>query len=189
MYLARLETAPADAVASIALAEIADRRDAELFAQLLVAQLLADPRARVRAAALRALARVDRLAGRRAAIDAGASGRVRRAVAQALRRGAPSRAEAAALERIALDDSRPFEHRLSALSMLAPVRWLRLAVLLEVQERATDPAVRTRLRAEIAGWSAARAPRQPVRARIERLLPTLDADARRWIEFVLRTSR
>ena len=189
VYEARLASTPGDALALVALAEIGDPRDTGLFAQM-----LDDPRSRVRAAGLRALARVDRLAGRQAAIDAiaaGATGRPGRAAAEVLREGVPSSSEGVVFERLALDESRPVGERLRALSLLTPSRWLHLAVLLEAEESAAAPELRVTLRAEIAGWSGARvrrAPTAPVRARIERLLPGLDPGRRRWIEFVLRTS-
>jgi len=74
VYLARLRTSPDDAQALVALAEMSDLIDAELFRAM-----LNDPRARIRAAGLRSLARVDRAGGRSAAIkalDAGQTGRV-----------------------------------------------------------------------------------------------------------------
>ena len=189
VYLACLGAAPQDAVALVALAEICDARDADLFVEM-----LADARSRVRAAGLRGLGRVDREAGRSAAIDAieaGATGKVGRAAADVLRGGALTSSEAQVLSRVALDVSRPPARRFSALSLLRRARWLQLAVLLECHAQATDDGVRRRLRAEIDGWSGARTTRGPaedLRRRIERLLPSVDAETRRWIEFVLRTS-
>jgi len=190
VYVACLTTAPQDALAQIALAEIGDPRDVALFDRM-----LDDPRSRVHAAGLRGLARVDRPAGRRAAIDAldsSAAGRVRWAAAEVLRQGVPTRAETEVLARIALDTSRAPGHRLSAMSLLRRVRWLHLTVLLEASDQNEDDEnFRRRLHKEIAGWSGARVARAPadeLRARIERLLPTIDARKRQWIEFVLRTS-
>lgn len=189
IYLGRLEERPNDAVALIALAEMADAQDADLFVEM-----LDDPRSRVRAAGLRALARVDRPTGRRAAIEAletGAAGRVMWAAAQVLGDGVPSNAENAVLARVALDPSQSAGQRFRALSLLRPSRWLHLAVLLEAHEQEKDEGARRRLRAEIMGWSGTRITRAPnpeIRARIDRLLPMVDAEKRRWIEFVLRTS-
>lgn len=118
IYLDRLKDQAQDAVALIALAEMADARDTDLFAGM-----LDDPRSRVRAAGLRALARVDRSTGRRAAIevlDAGATGRVTWAAAQVLRVGVPSSAENVVLARVALDSSRA--HRKNARGLWIPNR-------------------------------------------------------------------
>jgi len=188
-YLERFGAAPDDALALVALAEISDPQDVEVLRTMVT-----DPRARVRAAGLRGLARVDRGAGRSVAldaIDAGQAGRVARAAAEVLRDGVPSSEEAQALARVALDPSRSVGQRFRALSLIRPARWLHLAVMLEAHEQAADDEVRERLRAEINGWSGARVTRAPdahLRARIERLLPSLEPEQRRWVEFVLRTS-
>jgi hypothetical protein len=108
-----------------------------------------------------------------------------------LRDGVPNAAEAQVLARVALDASRSAGQRFRALALIRPAPWLHLAVLLEADEQAADNDVRERLRAEINDWSGARVTRAPddqLRARIERLLPSVDAEKGRWIEFVLRTS-
>lgn len=156
-------------------------------------RMLMDPRARVRAAGLRSLARVDRSAGRSAAIealDAGQAGGVAWAAAEVLRDGVPSTDETQVLARVALDASRSAGQRLSALALIRPARWLHLAVLLEAHAEAADADFRERRRSEINGWSGARDARSGRRAAlaIERLLPSVDMEKRRWIEFVLRTS-
>ncbi len=161
----------------------------------LLRRMLEDSRSRVRAAGLSALARLDRAAARCAAIevlDAGVTGRVAQVAADVLREGVPSRAESDVLARVALDASRPDGCRFRALSLLRPTGWLHLAVLLEADEQAGDSDLRRRLRTEITrsdGARLARAPAHELRARIERLLPTMDADRRRWIESLLRSSR
>lgn len=74
VYIERLTALPRDAIALVAVTELADPRDAGRFRRM-----LDDPRSRVRSAGLRGLARVDPAAGRSAAIralDRGATGRV-----------------------------------------------------------------------------------------------------------------
>jgi hypothetical protein len=191
VYLERLENDPLDATAVTSLAEMGDGQDADLFRRM-----LGDERARVRAAGLRALARVDRPAARRAAVDAlraGAAGRVTWAAADILRDHAPSGDEIQVLTRIALDPSRTPGQRLRVLSLLRRARWAHLAALLEVRNAARDEELRRRLDIEVDSWVAssrriARPPDPDVRARVERLLPTLDAARQREIAFVLRTS-
>jgi hypothetical protein len=189
IYLERLAARRDDAIALVALAEIADARDRDRFLAM-----LDDPRTPVQAAGLRALARVDHPAGRRAAIEAldgGATGRVTWAAAQVLRDGSPTRAEQEVLARVALDLTRSAGQRFRALSMLRQARWLHLAVLLEAHAQEPQEDARRRLWGEIKGWSGARVARAPsdeLRARIERFLPAVDAGKRDWIEFVLRTS-
>jgi hypothetical protein len=189
VYLDRLAAQPRDALALVALGEMSDAQDVDVFQGMLT-----DSRARVRAAGLRALARVDRPAGRRAALealDAGQAGRVAWAAAEVLRDGVPSTDEAHVLARVALDASRSAGQRFRALSLIRPMRWLHLAVMLEAHEQTTVEEVRLRLRGELNAWNGSRLTRAPdvaIRARIERLLPALDAEKRRWVEFVLRTS-
>jgi hypothetical protein len=75
--------------------------------------------------------------------------------------------------------------------LIRSIRWLHLAVLLEAHEQTTDDDIRSRLRREINAWNGARVTRSPddaIRAHIERLLPVLDSETRRWVEFILRTS-
>jgi hypothetical protein len=190
VYLERVGDSPKDALALVALAEMSDPEDAELFGAM-----LRDPRARVRAAGVRALARVDRAAGRSAAIavlEAGQAGRAAWAAAEVLRDGVPSPEEAEVLARVGLDQTRSAGQRFRALSLIRSIRWLHLAVLLEAHEQTADDDIRSRLRREINAWNGSRATRSPdeaIRARIVRLLPVLDAEKRRWVEFILRTSR
>jgi hypothetical protein len=192
VYLERLAGDPRDALALTALAEMADGRDADLFRRM-----LSDGRSRVRAAALRALARVDRPAARRAAVEAlgaGVTGRVTWAAADVLGDRAPSEPLVEVLVRIALDVSRTPGQRFRVLSMLRPARWAHLAALLEVRNASHDHDFRRRLDMEVRAWvdssrRIGRAPDADLRARIERMLPTLDAKDQREIAFVLRTAR
>ncbi len=190
--LARLGECRSDRAALTALAELADVRDAGLFAEM-----LGDERMRVRAAGLRALARVDEAAARRAALDAlraGTPGRMSRAAADVLRGrplGEPEKAVAAA---IALDPARPARQRLRALNLLRTDRWMHLAVALEARATTDDPAVRAELDHVVAGWASrtaavGRAPTPDVRSRIDRHLDTLAPGDRATIAFVLRTAR
>jgi hypothetical protein len=143
---------------------------------------------------LRALAGIDRPAARRRAVEAILAcpvGRLARAAATVLRDGVPSADEARALAEVAA--CAPPAGRFRALGLLRPLRWLHLALLLEWYEAPEDESLRRRLHAEIGTWTATsgritRPPEPSVRARIERLLPLLDAQTRRSIEFVLRTS-
>ena len=191
VYIGRLAGDPGDAIALIALAELGDPDDEQLFHRM-----LEDQRTRVRAAGLRALARVDRAGARRAALEAltsGVTGRINRTAANILRDGIPSENEISAISRIALDESRTPGQRIRSVSLLRSARWPHLAVLLQAREMAEDHNVRRRLDTEIRGWvgSSTRITRRPnprLRERIEQLLPTLDAGIRREIEFVLKTS-
>jgi hypothetical protein len=157
--------------------------------------MLTDSRGRVRAAGLKALARVHRQAGREAALsalDAGQGGRVAWAAAEVLRDGVPRECEADVLARVALDEARAPGQRFRAMALLRPVRWFHLAVVLEAHEQAGNDEFHARLRGERNTWNGSRLTRAPdpeIRRRIERLLPTLDDHRRQWIEFVLRTSR
>lgn len=190
-YLGRLADDPRDEMALIALAEIRDPADVDLFRQMLV-----DGRSRVRAAGLRALAHVDRPGGRRAAVEAlraGVTGRVAWAAADVLRDGSPSATEVAVIASVARDTRRTIGQRLSAISLLRPARWEHLAALLEARAAADDEGLARRLDGEIRTWLAtsgrhAHGPNAELRARIEALIAPLDAQSRREIEFVLRTS-
>lgn len=191
VYLAQLRESPRDRVAATALAEIGDAQDASLFHEM-----LGDERPRIRAAGLRALARVDQATARTAAVDAlraGASGRVMRAAADVLRQGSLSGAELEAVVAIALDQCRDAGQRLRAVALLRRIRWQHIAVLLEARAAAGDEAFLARLDREVAAWIEAsrrtgRGPDTALRERIERLLDTLRPDFRREIEFVLRTT-
>lgn len=191
-YRARLDADPKDAVALTALAEMGDPQDGELFRRM-----VADARSRVRAAGLRGLARVDRPAGRRAAIDVlaeGAAGRLTWAPAHVLRDGTPNEEEARVLARLARDPSRTTGQRFRLLALLRPLRWLHLAVLLEALAEPQDSHLRRRHTTELSAWIATsrrigRAPDDHLRARIEEFLPALDPGCRQQIEFVPRTSR
>lgn len=191
VYLGRFARDPSDAIALVALAELGDQRDEELFRRM-----LGDERTRIRAAGLRGLARVDRPAGRRAALDAltsAVAGRITWTAANILRDGTPSGDEITAISRIALDQTRTTSQRFRSLSLLRSARWPHLAVLLEVRKTAEDENVRRRLDTEIRSWVASsgrisRGPEPGLRERIERQLPAVSDGVRREIEFVLRTS-
>jgi hypothetical protein len=127
------------------------------------------------------------------ALRAGAGGRVTWAAADVLRGHVPSGDEIAVLTRIALDPARTPGQRSRVLSLLRPARWAHLAVLLEVRNASSDGRFRWRHDMDVRGWVASsrrisRAPDAVLRERIERLLPTLDPESRREIDFVLRTS-
>jgi len=188
VYLTRLGEQPRDRIALTALAEIGDAQDADLFREL-----LADERPRIRAAGLRALARVDQATARAAAVDAlrtGASGRVVTAATDVLREGSLGGAELEAVVTIALDRSRPSSHRFRTRRN----RWHHLAVVLEARAAEGDGDVRALLDHAVLAWIAAsrrigRGPDPAIRGRVERLLDTLGAERRREIDFVLRTTR
>ena len=179
-----------DALGLMALAELGDERDAGRFRDM-----LGDERIRVRAAGLRAIARIDRPAARAAAVDAlraGASGRMLRAAADVLRAQPPSASEIEALVPVALDPERPLSQRLRALSLLRPSRWIHLATLLQARAEASI-AARPHLDPEVDAWirgsgRIGRGPSAEVRQQIEQRLPDLAAERRRRIEFVLRTA-
>jgi hypothetical protein len=191
IYLGRLAGDPSDPIALVALAELGDQRDQELFRGM-----LEDGRTRIRAAGLRGLARVDRPAGRRAAFEAltsGAAGRITWTAANILRDGTPSADEISTISRIALDRNRTASQRFRCLSLLRSARWPHLAALLAAREGAEDENIRRRLDTEIRSWvrssgRVSRGPNADLRERIERLLPTVRDGVRREIEFVLRTS-
>jgi hypothetical protein len=191
VYGERVAQRPSDAIALIALAELADPRDAETFRRM-----LHDPRSRVRAAALRGLARVDDATGRAVAIEAlerGVRGRVAWVAADVLRGASPSAPEADVLARVARDRTRGDGQRLRALTLLRPLRWLHLALVLEARQAAGAPALRRRLDMEVETWlhlsgHLGRPPDRALRDRIEALMGTLDDRRRRRIEFILRTS-
>jgi len=191
IYLGRLAADPGDTVSLMALAEMSDPRDLDVFLVM-----LADDRSRVRAAGLRGLARVDQSAGRRAAVQAlrhNPTGRITWAAADVLREGAPNGTEIDVLSEIAVDTTRTPGQRFRVLALLRPARWTHMSVLLEARDAADDERVRRRLDLEVRTWvwrsgRISRGPRIAVRARIERHLPTLHADVRREVEFVLRTS-
>lgn len=191
VYLERLAGDPSDPIALVSLAELGDERDRDLFRRM-----LADERTRIRAAGLRGLTRVDRPAGRLAALEALTStvtGRITWTAANILRDGTPSGEEISAISWIALDRTRTASQRFRCLSLLRAARWPHLAVLLEARETAEDENVRRRLDTEIRSWVASsgrisRGPDPDLRERIERQLPAVSDGMRREIEFVLRTS-
>jgi hypothetical protein len=190
LYLKRLEVNRRDAIALTGLSEIGSPDDASIFHEM-----LDDDRARVRAAGLRGLARIDEATARRIAVDAlrsGVSGRMLWAAADILRRRSPSDREIDALVPVALDRQRSAGQRLRAISLLRPSRWVHLSTLLHARALAEDDALRLRLDHEVNAWlarsrHARRGPADGVRHEIERFLVTVDADRRRAIEFVLRT--
>ena len=191
VYLERLAGDPSDPIALVSLAELGDERDRDLFRRM-----LADERTRIRAAGLRGLTRVDRPAGRRAALEALTStvtGRITWTAANILRDGTPSGDEISAISRIALDRTRTASQRFRCLALLRAARWPHLAVLLEARETAEDENVGRRLDTEIRSWVASsgrisRGPDPDLRERIERQLPAVSDGMRQEIEFVLRTS-
>jgi hypothetical protein len=121
VYLERLARDPSDPIALVALTELGDQRDEDLFRSM-----LGDERTRIRAAGLRGLARVDRPAGRRAALDAltsAVAGRITWTAANILRDGTPSGDEITAISRIALAGTRTTSQRFRSLSLLRSARW------------------------------------------------------------------
>lgn len=191
VYLGCLAHDASDVIALVALTELGDQRDEELFRRM-----LADERTRIRAAGLRGLARVDRPAGRRAALEAltsTATGRITWTAANILRDGTLSGEEISAISRIARDRTRTASQRFRCLSLLRPARWPHLAILLEARETADQENERRRLDTEIRSWVSSsgrisRGPGPDLRERIERQLPAVNDGMRREIEFVLRTS-
>ena len=190
-YVERLAADGADPLTLQALADLADPRDVEVFRRM-----LREPRSRLSAAGLRALARVQPTEARAAALDAlrgGATGRVTWAAADVLREGAPSAAEARALADLALDDQRTAGQRFRILSILRPAKWLHLHTLLVALRAASDEDVRWRLTMEVDAWIGqsnriARRPDESLQQQIETELAQLDKRRRERIEFVLRTS-
>ena len=190
-YLGLLAGDANHAVALVALADLGDRRDEKLMRTMLT-----DPRAGVRAAGLHGLSRIDRGAGRDAAITAlvsGATGKVGRTAAHILRDGPPSSEEVLAITDVVLDQSRSPSLRLRCLSLLRPIRWVHLATMLEARDRTNDPSLLQRLDNEAERWlrdssRVTRVPDSEVRARIRQLLPQVNPDLRQQIAFVLKTS-
>jgi hypothetical protein len=190
-YGARLSIDSRDALALSALAEIADQRDKEWF---IVA--VSDARPRVRAAGLRALAKVDRSEGRRAALATlaeGATRRVTRAAADVMRSGSLGDGEGRALARAALDPQQTPAQRARLLAALRPARWLHLAALLQARVLPANEGDRVRLDHELSAWARgssriSRGPDSDTRDQIVALLPSVGDRTSRWIEFVLRTS-
>lgn len=191
IYRERLADRPLDKIALLGLAQNGDAADRSTFAEM-----LADPRARVAAAGLRALARIDAPAARTTALAVlqnRPAGRLAVAATDVLRGQTPSIAEADALAALALDPERSDGQRFRALSLLLPLKWLHLAVLLELRADAQDRSTSRSLDSEIAVWlrmssHIARRPTGAVADRLELLLPSLDEGRRTRIEFVLRTS-
>lgn len=190
VYLDLLHRDPADALALIALAEIGDSAD-----EWLLPEALDDDRARVRAAALKAVARLNAAAAREAAVEelvTGRSGRGMRAAAFVLRAASLSEHDLQRLEDVGLDAQRPAGQRLRALALLRPSRWRHLAAVLQAR-RTAPPPLRDVLDEELRMWTAksshiARGPDECRRETIVALLPDLDPAARRTIDFVLRTT-
>jgi hypothetical protein len=158
--------------------------------------MLADGRPRLRATALRALARHDRATARGVALDAlraGGSGRLVKAAADVLREGVLSTHELGALVQIAQNGGRSDGERLRAIALIRRDRWSHLAVVLDARATARGDGTRRQLDQELRAWIArsgtlGRAPDAGLRRQIERRLDTLDAEQRRQIEFVLRTT-
>jgi HEAT repeat protein len=190
VYLGRLRRDPFDALGLIALAEIGDPAD-----HAVLLRALAEPRSRVRAAALKAVARFDMPAAQAAAMDdlaAGRSGRVGRAGVVVLRAASLADADLSRLEHVALDADRPAGQRLRALVLLRPARWRHLVTVLQARRTAEPPLLRV-LDEELRAWIAkssriSRGPDAGLRAIVGPLLNTLDEAPRRSIEFVLRTA-
>lgn len=190
VYLARLEQDPVDELALVALAEISAPEDVDVLTAA-----AADRRTRVRAAALRALGRLDPPAARELAIKefvSGGSGRVARAASAVLRSASLSTTDVRRLAEVAEDEQRPTGLRLRALSLLRPSRWQHLATVMRCRD-AAGPSFKHALDDELRDWitSSARISRGPdpdVRATITALLPGLSDPVRNSIEFTLRTT-
>ena len=188
VYIARLGRDPADSLALTALAEIGDARDEDVLLDA-----LRDQRGPVRAAALRAVARLNPSAAKEAALDeivAGTSGRAGRAAATALRGLVLADGDLRRIEGVALDPARPDGHRVRALALLRSARWRHLSALLQVVATASPP-LHHRLQHELGLWvrhhrHLSRAPAEPQRAIITSLLGHLDPAHRRSLEFILR---
>lgn len=191
VYTQRLSANPEDPIALQALTDLADARDADVFRRMLT-----DPRSRIRAAGLRALARTDQVEARAAALDAlrgFSTGRVTWAAADVLRDGAPSSVEANQLAALALEDRRTPGQRFRILSILRPAGWLHLATVLKLLRAAQDDPVRQRLLMEVDAWRrlnshTTRGPGPTLREDILVGLGVLDERRRQSIEFLLRTS-
>jgi HEAT repeat protein len=192
VYLQRLADDHRDAIALTALAEMGDPQDVELFKQM-----LAGDRSRVRAAGLRALARVDRSAGRRTALtalQAGTNGRMTWTAADVLGDGRLSDTELRAIAGVATDSTRTPGQRFRALSLLRGSPWVHLAALLQARQDAGDENFHRRLDRELRVWisrsgKVSRGPHPDLRTQIEQLVSTIDAQARTEIAFVLRTTQ
>jgi hypothetical protein len=191
IYLQRLESDLGDGIALIALAELGDEDDGDLFLGM-----LQDRRCRIRAAGLRALAKVNRPIGRREALrvlSGPLDGRLTWTAINVLRGGTLSHEEINVISGIVLEAARPASQRLQALSILRPLRWEHLAVMLEAKNGAEGDDIAGRLDTEIESWirlsgRTSRGPNPEQRSRIDGLLPTLSDKQRREIEFILRTS-
>jgi hypothetical protein len=175
----------------VGLAEISNPEDRELFLRMLSSASVA-----VRAAGLRGLARIDRAAGRAAALsalDQGARGRVSVAAAAILRDGTSSHYEIDVLSRIALDPAADTHTRWRCTALLRPARWCHLGVLLKWRSTTTDHQLTDRIDQEIKTWvhynrQNSKAPEPELRAAIIAGLPKINAQLRKEIEFALRTS-
>jgi HEAT repeat protein len=190
VHLDRLQRDPSDALGLVALAEIGDSADHDGLLRA-----LDDPRSRVRAAALKAVARFDLPAAQAAAMDdlaEGRSGRVGRAAMVVLRAASLGDADLGRLERIARDADRPAGHRLRALALLRPARWRHLVAVMEGRRTAAPPLLRV-LDDELREWIAksshiSHGPDAGLRATLDALAPTVDEASRRSMQFVLRTA-
>jgi hypothetical protein len=191
-YLARLAGDPGDAPALIGLAEIGDPADHDLLRRVLAE----DPRARVHAAALRAVARFDRAVALATALEdvgAGRAGRVGRAATAVIREQAGlSDSTAAALERLVLDADRGDGQRLRALVLLRPARWRQLVTLLRARRDAVLP-LRAAIDTELDRWldrsgHLVRGPDPAARQALGALLDGLPPNPRRRLEWILSTT-
>jgi hypothetical protein len=149
----------------------------------------------VRAAALKAVSRLDPPAAKAAALGelvAGSSGRVGRAASVVLRAATLGDADFSVLERIARETESPVGQRLRALALLRRARWRHLVVVMQTRRTAQPPLLDV-LDQELRAWIAAsatvsRGPLEEHRRLVEQMLPELDESRRRSIEFVLRTA-
>jgi hypothetical protein len=188
-YRSDLEADPADETALIGLAEVAEQKDLDMLVGA-----LRNTRARVCAAALKAVWELDPDRGEEAAmeqLEAGAAGRVSRTAAVLLRRRATTRSTTSRIEAVALDAHRPLDHRLRAASVLRRARWLHLAVLLRIFESEPhDPRTREEIRQWfVASANITRGPSASIRAVIDSAARALDDRSRAQLDFLFRTTR
>lgn len=164
VYLGR---EPGDAMALLALAEIGDPRDVDRFRAMLT-----HTRAQVRDAGLRALAKHDRPAARRVALERLIAGHGR-AATRVLRAGAPDDAEVEALSALALDADRTWEERRRALALLRRGTWTHFTVALEAGLAGDVPVPQGR-------------PSAHLRPRLARQLDQVTSPRRETLAVVLR---
>lgn len=189
VYRTQLDRLPEDSVAITGLANIADAGDIEVFRAG-----LRHSRSSVRAACLRAIARVEPGPGQEYALETllrREGGRVSRVAAAILRDQTLSDRQASAIEHLVADSSLDARLRWRALSTLRRNRWRYLAALLRWLQHADD-GERTALRYEVDVWIAGATrlgapPDSGIQLQIEAATPDLSADAARQLSFLLRS--